>query len=75
VTRKLLLVALLLAALACVAMAAVSISTLVDQPWKDADEPLFADGVYVAIFLGLGLVPISAALAIVTVIVRRMRAP
>jgi hypothetical protein len=66
--------ALLLTAVACASLAGGLVWELIDQPWNDVDEQIFADGTYLTIFSGLTALFTSAAAVLLALFVRRMRA-
>ena len=45
---------------------------LIDQPWNDADEPFWPDSTYEVIFGGLTALFLGGALALATLLARRM---
>lgn len=63
---------LLLVAVVFAFLGATALWELIDQPWNDADEPFWPDGTYEVIFGSLAVLFLGAALALATLLARRM---
>ena len=72
VNRSIVSLALLLVIVVFAFLGVTALWSLIDQPWNDADEPFWPDGTYEVIFGGLTLLFLGGALALATLLARRM---
>ncbi|MEX2159351.1 MAG: hypothetical protein WEB04_08115 [Dehalococcoidia bacterium] len=70
-SRSAVSLALLVVVVVCASLGVSALWSLIDQPWNDADEPFWPAGWYVAIFAGLAVLFLGAALALATLLARR----